>query len=837
VKKRQKSQAVRISSPDALAERGTEDLKAERFKEAVDCFRQLVKVEPRPEWRKSLATAYAGRARSLAAKGMVKEAAMVFDNAIDADGSFHEPLVHLACLIRTDDNAKAAALCARLLADEAEGVTDAERTRVADLAAALWLAGHPPPSESERLPAKAHDAAEKALGAWIDGAPAETVDGLLNAIPLRSPFKPLRLIVKGLITTGGDADRRDKLLDMVPASSAFGALARAVRLAGTADPQRMLAEWGDLSTAARAFVAEIGGRPPTSARRLTDLIEAERRGPETLFDVLVKNTAHFAEADLRAACLNLLPAAPRRFAQFERRFSTLPAAEKHRILALEAGRRKHWDPFEDHWLDYVRELENAPVPDRDLVRSVVFRHLADTALEVPAFKNPYPGTDDRIAEWLKQSIEADPTDRDGLLTLIARLRETGDVKERNRWTDIAVERFPADPAILTEALESTAERGAFRKAATLAEKLLKADPINALARQRLIELRIAHARKKLREGRADLAGRELEEAARRERRTAPESTLTIARGLVAVRAGRLDEGWAGVRNGVEQLGGGVPGWLRALFEARAMGFTDQELKALRRDLTAAMRADPTPPAIIAALGLLNRREFRDIPKLPADGLKLIRRWLDKGSDCAFSTAEFQTGAEIFERLEAFELLMKYATAALARAPDEPLYEFYRIFARTRGNSYLLTPVEVDRLESLAEKVGRNQDATLGLQIIQFLEGDLRSPLHAFDFDDLDDDFADDPFGEPFAGAPGPGAAELDMMEAMGERIFELLELHPPGNVVDIMMKEFQSSPVAPNVPEPAVRSLLEMLVNVAATERRRQTKPSRSRGRNRRSRR
>jgi hypothetical protein len=49
MKKRRQAPAARIASPDILAERRAEDLKAKRFKEAVESFRHLVKLEPRPE--------------------------------------------------------------------------------------------------------------------------------------------------------------------------------------------------------------------------------------------------------------------------------------------------------------------------------------------------------------------------------------------------------------------------------------------------------------------------------------------------------------------------------------------------------------------------------------------------------------------------------------------------------------------------------------------------------------------------------------------------------------------------------------------------------------------
>ena len=99
--------------------------------------------------------------------------------------------------------------------------------------------------------------------------------------------------------------------------------------------------------------------------------------------------------------------------------------------------------------------------------------------------------------------------------------------------------------------------------------------------------------------------------------------------------------------------------------------------------------------------MLNRREFRDDKRLIAEGLKTIRRWLAKGAACPLSPAEFQTVAETFEKVEAFDLLGDYAKAAASRDPGEPLYEFYRIFARVSGKSIWLKITDTDILEELS----------------------------------------------------------------------------------------------------------------------------------------
>ena len=80
--------AIRAASSLVLADRGAEALRLGRFKEAVEIFKQLARQDPRPEWTDRLADAYAGRAHALADKGMFKEAAMVLENTLAADGHF-----------------------------------------------------------------------------------------------------------------------------------------------------------------------------------------------------------------------------------------------------------------------------------------------------------------------------------------------------------------------------------------------------------------------------------------------------------------------------------------------------------------------------------------------------------------------------------------------------------------------------------------------------------------------------------------------------------------------------------------------------------------------------
>jgi len=102
-----------------LPARAAEALRQERFKDAVELFKQLVRQDPQPDWTEALADAYAGRARALAGKGMFKEAAMVLENTLTLAGTLREPRLYATCLIREGQQPKAAASLLHCVASDA----------------------------------------------------------------------------------------------------------------------------------------------------------------------------------------------------------------------------------------------------------------------------------------------------------------------------------------------------------------------------------------------------------------------------------------------------------------------------------------------------------------------------------------------------------------------------------------------------------------------------------------------------------------------------------------------------------------------------------------------
>jgi hypothetical protein len=717
-KQKHRHDAAAAASPAVLAERGAQAMQLGRHREAVDIFKPLARQDPRPPWSDRLAEAYAGRARSLAEKSMFKEAAIVLENTRQPDGTVREPVLYLHCLIRLGQYQKAALVALKYI-----GTGREEGTRVAELAAALWLAA---PAAADRLPvdaawAEQSRAAEAALAAWVAGKQPEEIDALLARIPLRSPFGPLRLVLKSLIMPADAAEKALGLLAMIAPNSAFAAFRTAAEAALAADSAALADRWSGLSQAQQTFVAETRGLSTAAAGLLNQILEAEKRGPAALFAVLVKPGLPLPEADLRAACLNLLPQAPACLPQFERRFSPLSEPERSRVLALAAEMQGDWWQTRDRWEEVLESLSRQPAAEARLAQAVVLRHLAELAQRHPELDEDGPEKG-AVADYLERSLELDPDHLPATLTLIEWYRNGDYPKDWQRVVERAVQQFPESTAILLQAIDAAAARNAYKKAADIARRLLTLDPINQPARQRMIELQLAHARKQMRSGRTDLAGRTLAQAAEWEQSNAPNAALRIGQALLmhSARDPAADARW---REGVQLAGDGTVGWFRAVVEAALMGWTDKQRQFVYRELSAAQAVAPSREAILSLVGMLGQREIRAAKRTVMPLLRRIDAWLLRGRDFAWSSAEFRAIAACLHRLEAFDVLRAYAQAALERDRADPAARFYRIVAQTRGDSDRLNYVQERELFELTDQAAERQDFHMVNRVQRFLAGE------------------------------------------------------------------------------------------------------------------
>ena len=720
-----KQNASRLPSASSIERRAAEAeaaLRLGRFKDAIELYKQLLKQEARPDWRDALATAYVGRAKALEAKGLFKEAEIVFGNAISAGGAVSEPLFLLFCLICQGQFQKALAQALKYVGTDAAEPN--QKRLLSDLAAALYLA-HPvplapaagePPARVEWIATA--NAARAAWAALTGDKPASEVEILLAAVPACSPFGPARLIAKALLTD--DPARARRLLEGVAADSPFGPLRLAAEAALPAEPAERVDRLSRASAAQRAFALACLGE--SGPRLLARLIDAERGGPAALFAFLTKQAASFPAADVRNACLNLLPLIPDRTAAFERSFGPLPEVGKARVLALAAEAKQDWRRAEEHWRAAAEQFARDGSREGRLSAGVIYRHLADLANK----EQGIAGNElfaDPVASYLRKSLDCDPDHLASALRLIKRCRENRDDKEWHALADETAQRFSNESAALLEAIDSAAARKAYKKAAGYAKKLLVIDPINRPARQRMIALQIAHARKQMRSRRTDLAWKELAAASEWERADSHSADLRINQGLVGLRGGFDPQAETRLREGVALTGGGAPGWFLAALQDALMTSARQPLAALvAEELAAALGEAPSRANIVTIAALLSAEDVRADPKATCDLVWKFCAWLMRSlKSVELSVAEFHAVADAILRSQLFDLLHDFAVAGSRREPNGRLWRFYEIVARTRNDPERMNCAESQEIEALCASPAIGKDRHARSRIDRYLD--------------------------------------------------------------------------------------------------------------------
>jgi hypothetical protein len=802
-----------IVSLDSLSETAMEALRNKRFKDAIELLKRLVREDSRSEWRDALSDAYVGRAKALAAKGMLKEAEIVLRNTVASDGTVKDPLFLVQCLIRQGQFQKALSHALKYIGTGETGTI--EVAELDQLTAALYLvdpngAEHAAPGHAARERwIEVANVARTVLNTWIEGRSEEEIDPLLGRIPMRSPFYPLRLIVKSLFAASYDCDRARRLLDRVPMRSPFASLRLAIEATLPAEPMEHLAKWDRASVAQQSFAIEVHSERAESSRLLSRLLEAENSGSAALFSFLLKQSTRLPEREVRRACLDLLPRLPDRIAQFEKAFGPLMESEKNRILALSAEASQQWSRAEKHWRAMALDFEKDGSREARLSAGVIYRHLADLACSYRGIAGEGFHSDAQ-AFYLKASIVADPDCLAALLRLIHLYRDAGEDK---KWHEIAEEaawRFPEESAVLLQAIDAATARRAYKKAAGLAQKLVRLDPINQPARQRMIDLQIAHARKQMQAQRPDLAWKELADAAQWERADSPDAGLRVNQGLVGLHLERGPDADRLLREGVALAGGGIPGWFRAALEgSRLLPVGRPHMAIVIEELARATRCEPEKQQIALLVSAISAGNVRANTKAIRKLIFMIRPWLQKASALDLLAAEFHALGDIFLRTGSYDLLADFARAGKRRSTEEPAWRFYEIVARTQNNPDRLDFREESELSTMQHTAQKSQDYHWFNRIQRYLES-----------------LGDDPAANRRARRPA-ASAELDdeAVDAMVGVLDILMNCVSPNDVrrlvknlgrdraIAALSAKLTASPISSIVPDAAIPDFAEAVID------------------------
>ncbi len=500
-----KSSTPKKLTTEQLQAQAEQNLLAHRFKAAIVDYKELVHREATPARLDGLADAYLGRSEELAAKGMVKEALMLYQNCMEICQREPDALRHFALLLALPQPAAAQEWLQQRLATWEEKTPQREQIR--RYCAAQILAGRhellTPWPEDDPL-RRDLPLAEQILDGYCNGDDA-AVESALGALRFRSPFRELKPLFRALLALPEHSAQARQHLAKIAADSPYIPLVTAIQ--HSFNPQLLQQQDDPIPAAVRAFAGALQGWNQSIDHAAGDFIRWERGNkPKTLGSIIKQHRQLLGESFVREALKRILlhPELSGFFSalskkQIERLLGDLSDFEYQQLAALQCEVSQQSLPYITHrWQSALSALSKDLHPftpeEKPLIEALIYRHLAQSTSDKTT---PSKTNLAQITEWLTLALDRDPDDHAAALQLIALHRDHNNLKSAREVAAKAEQHWPNDPALLTQLVRNAVAGGAYKKAARIARQLLALDSVNHEIKQVLLHAHLAHAHKQL----------------------------------------------------------------------------------------------------------------------------------------------------------------------------------------------------------------------------------------------------------------------------------------------------------------------------------------------------
>jgi len=669
---------------------------------------------------------------------MAKEALAILDNlahfcsAVPQDENLLSFKIEL--LINTGHADKAAALYG-LEANSYKG-TEAGKT-MEEIFAALILAGKE--SILDALPEDfslvAHASfAVEALNAYCSKEDERAIQQL-KKIPSRSPYRNLTLALKGLLLISADVPAALRIFVKIPPESPFYAIvASFVAYSKTDKPLGVtLAE---INPTELKLLVAARGFDERRVACLIDLVKAQNN-PQKQIALLGSQRKELGILWARQACRALLPLAPDRTKIYEKYFGRMTGRELYRLQALTYEHHLDLELAVDMWKRVIASLQKEPdSAENKLSLALIYRHLAEIIKDV----DPYEfiqDIDGDYAAYLQQSLIYDPVDKATYLQLFDCYSD--DKKALRQCLIPALEHCPQDVDILLRAAEFSLECNAFKKTSRYAKDILELDPINSKVRNLLQRAHLSHGRKLCKAGKLELALREFSLAQEQQRSQSHKGTAIICQGLVQILAKDESSGQAMTEHGRQLVGLPCKAWLITAVEGRLMGLPPQQCRKIARQLKTCNQTNLTKAEFFELLEQF-KTYMTQAPVIMKSMIGHVQPLFKKSADLGYTQEESRSLCDYFYHARHFDLLQPFALVAQKYWSSQPIFSFYRLYAKAKGIHHNLSNRDLMRLDLIHTQAEEQNDDLVTNLIMEFVEYfPMNTPFNPFinDEDDID----------------------------------------------------------------------------------------------------
>ncbi len=725
-------------------QKAAEFLAKGKYKEATDAYKKLLKTEQKQEWQDGLATAYLLRAKSLAEKGMFKEAVVLWENRANLcdDKELFEQYIHW--LIVAGYHSRAI----NLLDNSSADLSKTALQQLMVQFGILFFEGNAEVINaiSQDAPLVKHYAIiEQALIAYYQDD-RQICEEYLNQIPFRSPYRDFCLLLKALLVIDYNQNSANDFLLKIPATSPYASFAKLILLSIEPYSIELLEKLASLNQLEQDFINCIKGWDKQQFKAIIAVKKAINNATDkNILEILINNQQAFGTEYAQHSCMAILPSYKDGIKLYERTFAVLSEFDKNRIMALHYEQQERLFVAKKYWHICVEILKQNRKPN-SLKIALILRHQVEILKKHGEFLSK-----EYVPEFLVESLDFDPTDKECYLNLIDWYKQNHEEKDYYNWAEVAVKKLPKNSEILFVAMKAATARKSFKKALKYAITLLKVDPINVKARNIARASHIAHAHKLLKTGKYPLARKELEKAAQFEQATKQTGIIQINQGLLELQ----EQGF------IKPIKGRLSAKLRtqALKSISSKQLKDiiqqhpQAIELLRTGLKLAgegilgqfqlivtckkQNLDTTKiyPLVVESKSFSNKSVQYEVLEL----VNLINAYVEDGIDFLYDAVEqmkeqLQTIVknklakddllslcQCMKRLEHHKLLEKFATHGLKSWKQQPALIFYQIYGIVKGDVWCLSDNQLDKLHAAADEAEEQGDKRTAIMIATFVE--------------------------------------------------------------------------------------------------------------------
>jgi len=772
------------SDPDTsvLESRALSKLNAGQYKEATDLYKALLKLADNAEWRQALSQCYLQRALAFSAKGMVKEALVLWENyAQNAEPPYEAHDHYISWLLQTNDMAKVKKCLGQLSAQQLDEYYP-------DLAALLGLLIITDKfSCKELLPKDSFfimhlGFVEEALSAYRNNK-LEDIEPALKKLPFRSAFRDFRTLIKAALLVPESAEQAQSLLAKIPAGSPYhqaGALLLAITHEGVAlvnDLLQLSPPQIKIIEAAKNF-----------NKKQIEFLDVLTKQKDRLSDKLKFNLALQYQALIGADlaqryCHSALSNYPAGQRDFNRHFGAMDDFEAWRLKALLRERDRDFHGAEYYWQQGITVLKNQGVEGAFRI-ALIMRHIA-----------AHQQSPEEAVSWLIDSLDHDQDDRESYVKILQYYeRQEQETDAYKQWLDKSIKKFPGDVEILGLAIKAATRNKAFKKATQYAKALLKIDPVNTFAKQVLFTSHLAHARKLIKSKKFHLVEKEIEQAEQITISKRYQALAQLMRGFFVLVATDKKQGAELIAESVQKM-----------HEGLVCAYFCATLEALVLDLQSALALKGLPP--LAKDYLLSQQEMTQLIQLIHQyvddnvsqaqlhkALEKVKAVIKQSIKQNYSEELLLSLCQCLERIQHFELLR----ACLKNNQPlwtKPIWMYYRVYAEVNGNAGKCSYMNFLRLRNSMENAQQEKDqravALIGKFLDQYHEARNPSGFDIFDslfgggIEDVDEDRLDKLFGH----------LPDDIYDQLAEKTVLITKKNPPERMLKILAAKYLSNNV------------------------------------------